>query len=477
MINNELLNYIRKEIAKGTSTESIKTALRSGGWNEVDFLEAFNAIGPTTPLSVPKAPTPPIAPVAKVVPVIPLASSPSMVAPSFVPPITSSSPLSSPSPETNPAFNLIHNFETISARNSIPQTPQATPNLGSLPTMSNFPQTAPILQNMPPRSSFSQTAPIHKSKFKKMLTVFLVFVLLGAAGAGAYIKFIKPKINLPDDTNIVGIPVEDTIDEADLNEPSPVIATHTYANHGFSIELPEGYIPHEEQAEGGPSLSIALPDGHLSYWTDASWWEKYSLPEYAYVKDEKIGATTFKVYTFSGQTFYWFMQGNVGYEFSGDKKLLETFKPAALPQVVGNTVSVHNDWKTFSDHGISISTPSNFELTTHSIANGDFIFFVESPVSEGIKIIKYLTQDAYSKVASFDYNSEKDKVTTTLVDENYSINGSSAKLYIQKSGNISNNIILVPSKLIVIAIIPDKMSWKGNTVTDIETMIKSIKLQ
>lgn len=103
--------------------------------------------------------------------------------------------------------------------------------------------------------------------------------------------------------------------------------TYTYKNHGVTFELPSGYVPHEEKAEGGPAILIYLPnDNHLSYITDASFWEKWNIPQYKYMKDEKIGETTFKVYTSGGITIYYFKQGNVAYEYSGDKSFLNTFK-------------------------------------------------------------------------------------------------------------------------------------------------------
>ena len=111
-------------------------------------------------------------------------------------------------------------------------------------------------------------------------------------------------------------------------------ATYTYKNHGFTMELPSGYIPFEEKSEGGPSVSITLPNyNHLTYWTDASWWAKYNLPEYSFYREETVGVTKFKVYlTLSKQVIYWFQQGNVGYEFSGQPQrgdpteLLKTFR-------------------------------------------------------------------------------------------------------------------------------------------------------
>ncbi len=110
----------------------------------------------------------------------------------------------------------------------------------------------------------------------------------------------------------------------------PVVAStsYTYKDHGFTIELPKGFTPVEQKSEGGPAISISLPNNsHLSYVTNASFWEQYTIPSYQFVKNEKIGETTFKVYSYNnGTKFYWYKQGNVGYEFSGDVNLLKTFK-------------------------------------------------------------------------------------------------------------------------------------------------------
>lgn len=119
--------------------------------------------------------------------------------------------------------------------------------------------------------------------------------------------------------------------------------TYIYTNHGFSIELPKGFIPKEEQSEGGPALMISLPTGGLAYVSDASFWEKYNIPNYTYVTDKKIGNTTFKVYTAQGSNLYWLKEGNIGYEFSvqkfgvttdttGLENLLKTFKFVGWPQ-------------------------------------------------------------------------------------------------------------------------------------------------
>ena len=103
--------------------------------------------------------------------------------------------------------------------------------------------------------------------------------------------------------------------------------TYLYKNHGFSIELPKGYTPKEIQSEGGPSISISLPDANLVYVTNAYFWEKNVIPSYTYIREEKIGSTMFKVYNYGDDfVFYWFKQGNVGYEYRGNLELLKTFK-------------------------------------------------------------------------------------------------------------------------------------------------------
>jgi hypothetical protein len=136
-----------------------------------------------------------------------------------------------------------------------------------------------------------------------------------------------------------GTQVKDNADGPDYQPQAhpPVeeaATTYTYHDHGFTMELPKGFVPHEEQSEGGPSLSISLPNkSNLSYVTNATFWEENALSSFAYLRTEKIGSTTFKVYAYADgeggggdYLFYWFKQGNVGYQFSGDASLLKTFK-------------------------------------------------------------------------------------------------------------------------------------------------------
>lgn len=108
--------------------------------------------------------------------------------------------------------------------------------------------------------------------------------------------------------------------------------TYTYTNHGFSIELPKGFIPTEMKGENVPNLFVSLPKGGLIYGS-VSDWEKYTLPSYTYIKDQKIGETIFKTYVYDGVTSYWFKQGNVSYEFNNiDQDILKTFKFIGWPQ-------------------------------------------------------------------------------------------------------------------------------------------------
>ena len=111
--------------------------------------------------------------------------------------------------------------------------------------------------------------------------------------------------------------------------PAPI--TYTYKNHGFTMQLPVGYVPRETAGETGPTTSIELPQGWLIYVSDAAWWEQHNIVgQTVYLRSQKIGSTTFKVYKYSGQDneFYWFRQGNVAYMFNGDgvQKYMETFK-------------------------------------------------------------------------------------------------------------------------------------------------------
>jgi len=94
----------------------------------------------------------------------------------------------------------------------------------------------------------------------------------------------------------------------------------------------------KENPYTGTRTNISLPtNSSIAYITDVSTYEN-EVNLHQYEGDEKIGGTIFKVYaTEWTETIYWFKQGKVGYAFTGDKKLLETFKFVGWPQMEGNT--------------------------------------------------------------------------------------------------------------------------------------------
>ena len=48
MINNEIVNYIRAELAKGESRQEVTDSLLKNGWKNNDIQEAFNSLSTTT---------------------------------------------------------------------------------------------------------------------------------------------------------------------------------------------------------------------------------------------------------------------------------------------------------------------------------------------------------------------------------------------------------------------------------------------
>ena len=163
----------------------------------------------------------------------------------------------------------------------------------------------------------------------KTNTILLITLIILIIGLGIY--FVGKDINKTQ------IPIGDTKYDAD---PSELKSTYTYTNHGFSIELPKGFKPSEEITEMGPT-AIYLNDGAVIYYiTNPSFWEKYNIPSYTYIKDEKIGSDTFKVYNYNKDTFYWFRKGNVSYELHGKPDVYNSFKFVGWPQIEGDKDSL-----------------------------------------------------------------------------------------------------------------------------------------
>lgn len=208
-----------------------------------------------------------------------------------------------------------------------------------------------------------------KNKTNTIIIILLIVILVLLI----YLSFKPKDVNAP-------LNKSQTFGEQVLqnsNQPTKLINTYTYTNHGFSIELPKGFVPSEQEAEGGPYVSISLPDNKfLSYVKDVSFWEKWSKPEYAYKGKELIGDTLFDVYlTSNNSVFYWFKQGNVGYQFFTDKELLKTFK------FIGWGEPVH----VFTKDGISFSYPIDVKAES-------------SIVSDGYKVIELTKDGAQNKI-------------------------------------------------------------------------------
>lgn len=183
-----------------------------------------------------------------------------------------------------------------------------------------------------------------------------------------YLAF-KPKT---DSVTITPISTEQT-------NPSNSSTTYTYSNHGFAIEFPRGYTPQEIAGETGPTTSIELPNkkSWLIYVSDATWWEKYNITgQTTYIRDEKIGATTFKVYKNTGhdEEFYWYRQGNVAYIFNGDaREYMKTFKFTGWTQ--NNTTS----WTKSTKFGLYY--PANFAAPTEYYRARTEIVYTPSPIT------------------------------------------------------------------------------------------------
>lgn len=155
---------------------------------------------------------------------------------------------------------------------------------------------------------------------KKSLVVILIILILAGAG---YFAYTKGLINF-DFLKKVEVATESVGGENILK-----LETYIYADYAkdFSIELPKGYTPSEMESEGGPSISIMLPNRDLMvYVSSLPFWEETVISSYKYIKDERIGGNVFKVYSSDNQTIYWLKNGNQGYEFRGDVNRLKTFR-------------------------------------------------------------------------------------------------------------------------------------------------------
>ncbi|MEI6352345.1 MAG: hypothetical protein WCO35_00170 [Candidatus Nomurabacteria bacterium] len=159
-----------------------------------------------------------------------------------------------------------------------------------------------------------------KNFLKTILPIIIVIILVLLV-----LFFYKNSKN--DSDNFINKPIENTVATTTLNSGDSS-TTYLYKNHGFSIELPKGYVVPTESVNGrGTYTEIYFPNSTMTYITDVVNQDN-NLSKFENKGEEKIGDTTFKIYFNKSMNayLYWFKQGKVGYLFSGDKDLLKTFK-------------------------------------------------------------------------------------------------------------------------------------------------------
>jgi hypothetical protein len=170
-----------------------------------------------------------------------------------------------------------------------------------------------------------------ENKNSKLNTVLLlILIILMIIGISLFLDYKKTIEQGMTVNNVPEIMIDENINNTPQH-PESVPTTYTYKNHGFTLELPIGYVPEEVQGETGPTISIKVPNGWLIYITNADWWVRYNLDGQAnYIRDEIIGNATFRVYKYINQDteFYFYRQGNVAYMFSYEEMRddMDTFK-------------------------------------------------------------------------------------------------------------------------------------------------------
>lgn len=218
-----------------------------------------------------------------------------------------------------------------------------------------------------------------KNKTNTVIIILLIVILVLLI----YLSFKPKDVNAP-------LNKSQTFGEQVLqnsNQPTKSINTYTYTNHGFSIELPKGFVPNEEQSEGGPSTTISMPlNNMIVYVTNADFWERHNFSsiEEGNICEKGnivIGNKTFKTckdnYS-NNPEFYWLRVGNIGYEIHGNKNDFKTFK------FIGWGEPVH----VFTKDGISFSYPIDVKAES-SIA------------SDGYKVIELTKDGAQNKITLY----------------------------------------------------------------------------
>lgn len=183
MINEELLKFVREQVAAKVPKEQIIAILRPGGWTEADVTEALDSLPKPAPAPVVPPPPPPQPPVSAPQPAVrpPVsapAPSPVIVPPPVVFPATprvapSVAPMVTPSAAPSVASSFgVHSAGTTTAFKPVAPAPATTtafsPMIGGKQTSEFF---------VPPSTSRGKKLPI---------IIALIVFLLVLAGAGAW---------------------------------------------------------------------------------------------------------------------------------------------------------------------------------------------------------------------------------------------------------------------------------------------------
>ncbi len=224
MITQEFISYIKNALAQGHTKESLKGPLLGAGWMPADIEEVFKIVVPPAQGPVPLAPKGPIpmpiptpmtkpapAPVASPMPSSPVTPAPATPSPQMASPVMPK--MAQPMPTMPPITPKAPEPVRPPAPMASPITPPvSTPTSVSMPSMQNKPVTpatpaAPVplmpkpspmpspmtSKPMPNFNGMPMETPVIKKSNSGLLTIFIVFFLLGGiVFAGWYLY--RPQI-------------------------------------------------------------------------------------------------------------------------------------------------------------------------------------------------------------------------------------------------------------------------------------------
>lgn len=136
-----------------------------------------------------------------------------------------------------------------------------------------------------------------------------------------------------------------------------------------------------------------------------------------------------------------------------------------------NTKSPEAGWKVVRYQDISLTVPSEFKDVAST--NEDTISLFLGIDSENIESYGSIMIGKFTNQTTFnEMTSGAGSTGEVLIDANYPISGVTGKYYSAGEGVV----IIVPSKRSMILITPGPKGWKNYTESDINKIIRSIKL-